>query len=140
MRTKLDIITNIQLVLWVMILGLCGGIEFLHGWNILLNVLLMILTGAIIFLLSTLKGVMKYEYKRKRAYEVNELREKIKNLTYNRQHQLLNFTILGNGRVIFLNQKQDGWNIRITGNGPIREGHLATMESVRRYIWSELHE
>ncbi len=63
MRTKLDIITNIQLVLWVMIIGLCGGIEFLHGWN-----------------------------------------------------------------------------IRITGNGPIREGHLATMESVRRYIWSELHE
>ncbi len=37
--------------------------------------------------------------------EVNELREKIKNLTYNRKHQLLNFTILGNGRVIFLNQK-----------------------------------
>ena len=72
--------------------------------------------------------------------EVSELREKIKNLTYNRQHQLLNFTILGNGRVIFLNQKQDGWNIRITGNGPIRERHLATMESVRRYIWSELHE
>ena len=28
--------------------------------------------------------------------EVNELREKIKNLTYNRKHQLLNFTILGN--------------------------------------------
>ena len=72
--------------------------------------------------------------------EVNELREKIKNLTYNRQHQLLNFTILGNGRVIFLNQKQDGWNIRITGNGPIREGNLATMESVRRNIWSELNE
>lgn len=72
--------------------------------------------------------------------EVNGLREKIKNLTYNRQHQLLNFTILGNGRVIFLNQKQDGWSIRITGNGPIREGYLATMESVRRNIWSELHE
>lgn len=34
---------------------------------------------------------------------INDLREKIKNLTYNRQHQLLNFTILGNGRVIFLN-------------------------------------
>lgn len=73
MRTKLDIITNIQLVLWVMILGLCGGIEFLHGWNILLNVLLMILTGAIIFLLSTLKGVMKYEYKRKRAYAARKI-------------------------------------------------------------------
>ena len=72
--------------------------------------------------------------------EVNRLREKIKNLTYNRQHQLLNFTILGNGRVIFLNQKQDGWSIKITGNGPIREGHLATMESVRRNIWSELNE
>lgn len=69
MRTKLDIITNIQLVLWVMILGLCGGIEFLHGWYILLNVLMMLLTGAIIFLLSTLKGVMKHEYKRKRALE-----------------------------------------------------------------------
>ena len=72
--------------------------------------------------------------------EVNELRGKIKNLTYNRQHQLLNFTILGNGRVIFLNQKQDGWNIRITGNGPIREGQLGTMESVRRCIWSEFHD
>ena len=72
--------------------------------------------------------------------EVNELREKIKNLTYNRKHQLLNFTILGNGRVIFLNQKQYGWNIRITGNGPIREGRLAIMESVRRNIWSELNE
>ena len=32
--------------------------------------------------------------------EINELREKIKNLTYNRKHQLLNFTILGHGRVI----------------------------------------
>lgn len=72
--------------------------------------------------------------------EVNELREKIKNLTYNRKHQLLNFTILGNGRVIFLNQKQDGWNIRITGNGPIRKGNLPTMEAVRRNIWSELNE
>ena len=66
MRTKLDIITIIQLNLWVLIIGLCGGIEFIHGWNILLNVLMMILTGAIIFLLSTLKEVMKREYKRKR--------------------------------------------------------------------------
>lgn len=66
MRTKLDIITNIQLVLWIMIIGLCGGIEFLHGWNIFLNVLMMLLTGTIIFLLSTLKGVMKREYKRER--------------------------------------------------------------------------
>lgn len=66
MRTKLDIITIIQLNLWVLIIGLCGGIEFLHGWNILLNVLMIILTGAIIFLLSTLKEVMKREYKRKR--------------------------------------------------------------------------
>lgn len=66
MRTKLDIITIIQLNLLVLILGLCGGIEFIHGWNILLNVLMMILTGAIIFLLSTLKEVMKREYKRKR--------------------------------------------------------------------------
>lgn len=73
MRTKLDIITNIQVVLWVMILGLCGGIEFLHGWNILLNVLMMILTGAIIFLLSTLKGVMKREYKRERLNAVREI-------------------------------------------------------------------
>lgn len=72
--------------------------------------------------------------------EVNGLREKIKNLTYTRQNRLLNFTILGNGRVIFLNQKQDGWSIRITGNGPIREGVLGTMESVRRNIWSELNE
>lgn len=73
MRNKLDLITNIQLVLWVMIIGLCGGIEFLHGWNILLNVLMMILTGAIILLLSTLKGVMKYEYKRKRAYAARKI-------------------------------------------------------------------
>ena len=73
MRTKLDIITNIQVVLWVMIIGLCGGIEFLHGWNILLNVLMMLLTGAIIFLLSTLKGVMKHEYKRKRAYAARKI-------------------------------------------------------------------
>ena len=71
MRTKLDIITNIQLVLWVI-----GG--------------------------------------------------------------LLNFSILGNGRIIFL--KQDGWNIRITGNGPIREGDISLMESVRYNIWSELNE
>lgn len=73
MRTKLDIITNIQLVLWVMIIGLCGGIEFLHGWNILLNVLMMILTGAIIFMLSTLKEVMKHEYKRKRVYAARKI-------------------------------------------------------------------
>ena len=77
MRTKLDIITNIQLVLWVMILGLCGGIEFLHGWNILLNVLMMLLTGAIIFMLSTLKEVMKYEYKRKRALSNNGISKAI---------------------------------------------------------------
>ena len=50
------------------------------------------------------------------------------------------FHNLGNGRVIFLHQKQDGWNIRITGNGPIREGNLPTMEAVRRNIWSELNE
>lgn len=73
MRNKLDLITNIQLVLWVMIIGLCGGIEFLHGWNILLNVLMMILTGAIILLLSTLKGVMKHEYKRKRNYAARKI-------------------------------------------------------------------
>lgn len=73
MRTKLDIITNIQLVLWVMILGLCGGIEFLHGWNILLNVLMMILTGAIIFLLSTLKGAIIHENKRARAITVRKV-------------------------------------------------------------------
>ena len=73
MRTKLDIITIIQLNLWVLILGLCGGIEFLHGWNILLNVLMMILTGAIIFLLSTLKGMMKHECKRKRAYAARKI-------------------------------------------------------------------
>ena len=70
MRTKLDIITNIQLVLWVMILGLCGGIEFLHGWNILLNVLMMLLTGAIIFLL---KGVIIHENKRARAITVRKV-------------------------------------------------------------------
>ena len=72
MRT-IEIITNIQLVLWVMILGLCGGIEFLHGWNILLNVLMMLLTGSIIFVLSQLKEVMKYEYKRKRAYAARKI-------------------------------------------------------------------
>lgn len=73
MRTKLDIITNIQLVLWVMILGLCGGIEFLHGWNILLNVLMMLLTGAIIFLLGTLKEVIIYENKRTRPITVRKI-------------------------------------------------------------------
>ena len=73
MRTKLDIITNIQLVLWVMIIGLCGGIEFLHGWNILLNVLMMILTGAIIFLLGTLKEVIIYENKRTRPITVRKV-------------------------------------------------------------------
>ena len=73
MKTKMEIITIIQLALWVLILGLCGGIEFLHGWNILLNILMMLLTGAIIFLLSTLKGVMKYEYKRKRAYAARKI-------------------------------------------------------------------
>ena len=72
--------------------------------------------------------------------EIELLREKISSITYNRKGGLLNFSILGNGRVIFLNQKQDGWNIRITGNGPIREGHIGTMESVRRNIWSELNE
>ena len=73
MRTKLDIITNIQLVLWVMIIGLCGGIEFLHGWNILLNVLMMLLTGAIIFLLGTLKEVIIYENKRTRPITVRKI-------------------------------------------------------------------
>ena len=68
------------------------------------------------------------------------LREKISSITYNRKGGLLNFSILGNGRIIFLKQKQDGWNIRITGNGPIREGDISLMESVRYNIWSELNE
>lgn len=73
MRTKLDIITNIQLALWIMILGLCGGIEFLHGWNILLNVLMMLLTGMIIFLLGTLKEVIIRENKRTRPITVRKI-------------------------------------------------------------------
>lgn len=70
--------------------------------------------------------------------EIELLREKISSITYNRKGGLLNFSILGNGRIIFL--KQDGWNIRITGNGPIREGDISLMESVRYNIWSELNE
>ena len=66
--------------------------------------------------------------------ETELLREKISSITYNRKGGLLNFSILGNGRIIFL--KQDGWNIRITGNGPIREGDISLMESVRYNIWS----
>lgn len=72
--------------------------------------------------------------------EIKLLREKISSITYNRKAGLLNFSILGNGRIIFLKQKQDGWNIRITGNGPIREGDISLMESVRYNIWSELNE
>nr|DAN33112.1 MAG TPA: hypothetical protein [Caudoviricetes sp.] len=72
--------------------------------------------------------------------EIELLREKISSITYNRKGGLLNFSILGNGRIIFLKQKQDGWNIRITGNGPIREGDISLMESVRYNIWSELNE
>lgn len=72
--------------------------------------------------------------------EIINLRLKTTLITYNRNHSLLNFMILGNGSVIFLHQKQDGWNIRITGNGPIREGNLPTMEAVRRNIWRELNE
>lgn len=73
MRTKLDIITIIQLNLWVLILGLCGGIEFLDGWDILLNMLMMALTGTIIILLSKLKEVMINEYKRKRINTIREI-------------------------------------------------------------------
>lgn len=72
--------------------------------------------------------------------EIELLREKISSITYNRKGGLLNFSILGNGRIIFLKQKQDGWNIRITGNGLIREGDISLMESVRYNIWSELNE
>lgn len=72
--------------------------------------------------------------------EIELLREKISSITYNRKCGLLNFSILGNGRIIFLKQKQDGWNIRITGNGPVREGDISLMESVRYNIWSELNE
>lgn len=72
--------------------------------------------------------------------EIELLREKISSITYNRKGGLLNFSILGNGRIIFLKQKHDGWNIRITGNGPIREGDISLMESVRYNIWSELNE
>lgn len=72
--------------------------------------------------------------------EIKLLREKISSITYNRKGGLLNFSILGNGRIIFLKQKQDGWNIRITGNGPIREGDISLMQSVRYNIWSELNE
>ena len=72
--------------------------------------------------------------------EIELLREKISSITYNRKGGLLNFSILGNGRIIFLKQKQDGWNIRITGNGPIREGDISLIELVRYNIWSELNE
>lgn len=40
--------------------------------------------------------------------EIELLREKISSITYNRKGGLLNFSILGNGRIIFLKQKQDG--------------------------------
>lgn len=73
MKTKMEIITIIQLALWVLILGLCGGIEFLDGWNILLNMLMMALTGTIIILLSKLKEVMINEYKRKRINTIREI-------------------------------------------------------------------
>lgn len=73
MKIKMEIITIIQLALWVLILGLCGGIEFLDGWNILLNMLMMALTGTIIILLSKLKEVMINEYKRKRINTIREI-------------------------------------------------------------------
>ena len=73
MKTKMEIITIIQLALWVLILGLCGGIEFLDGWDILLNMLMMALTGTIIILLSKLKEVMINEYKRKRINTIREI-------------------------------------------------------------------
>ena len=73
MKTKMEIITIIQLALWVLILGLCGGIEFLDGWDILLNMLMMTLTGTIIILLSKLKEVMINEYKRKRINTIREI-------------------------------------------------------------------
>ena len=73
MKTKMEIITIIQLALWVLILGLCGGIEFLDGWEILLNMLMMALTGTIIILLSKLKEVMINEYKRKRINTIREI-------------------------------------------------------------------
>ena len=73
MKTKMEIITIIQLALWVLILGLCGGIEFLDGRNILLNMLMMALTGTIIILLSKLKEVMINEYKRKRINTIREI-------------------------------------------------------------------
>ena len=73
MKTKMEIITIIQLALWVLILGLCGGIEFLDGWDILLNMLMMALTGTIIILLSKLKEGMINEYKRKRINTIREI-------------------------------------------------------------------
>lgn len=73
MKTKMEIITIIQLALWVLILGLCGGIEFLDGGDILLNMLMMALTGTIIILLSKLKEVMINEYKRKRINTIREI-------------------------------------------------------------------
>ncbi len=50
-----------------------GGIEFLDGWDILLNMLMMALTGTIIILLSKLKEVMINEYKRKRINTIREI-------------------------------------------------------------------
>ena len=73
MKSKMEIITIIQLALWVLILGLCGGIEFLDGRDILLNMLMMALTGTIIILLSKLKEVMINEYKRKRFYAARKI-------------------------------------------------------------------
>ena len=49
------------------------GIEFINGWDILLNILMMTLTGAIIFLLSTIKGVILDEYKRKRINAIRKV-------------------------------------------------------------------
>ena len=73
-----------------------------------------------------------------RNEEIENLRLKIISIAYSIKGCLLNFTILGNGRVIFLHQKQDGWNIRITSNGPIREGNLPTMEAVRGNIMERI--
>ena len=56
-----------------MFAGLACGIEFINGWDILLNILMMTLTGAIIFLLSTIKGVILDEYKRKRINAIRKV-------------------------------------------------------------------
>lgn len=63
----INLITTVQWCLGVLGLGLYGGIEQAEGWQILINIVLTITTGIIIWMLGRVKEVIINEKQKRKS-------------------------------------------------------------------------